>query len=74
MITEAQQEEAEEVVMKYRRIIHLDIEHAINCAIQDRQSALDLAKVAVQTAADEHDEFWQNEIQSLTNQIEYLKN
>lgn len=46
---------------------------SIICAIQDRQSVLDLAKVAVQTCVDEHDEFWQNEIQSLTKQIEYLK-
>lgn len=47
---------------------------ATTLAIQDRQSVLDLAKVAFQTASDEHDEFWLKQIQSLTKQINYLKN
>jgi len=77
MITEEQKQEAEEVVMKYKRIIHLDIEYATNCAIQDRQSVLDSVLIIFQEMAKEDNE--QSlfhvilKIAQMREQIEYLK-
>ena len=72
-ITEEKKQEAEEVVMKYRRIIHLDIEYAITSAIQDRQSVLDELKSLFPLQHYNDEVILVSKCKSIMAQIEYLK-
>jgi hypothetical protein len=66
MITIEQKKEADEVILKYTSLTSNSCED-IHCAIQDRQSVLEAFKKT------NVDGFFIPEIQSLTNQISYLK-
>jgi hypothetical protein len=86
MITEEQKQEADSVVEKYNKNYTLNAEpigyqtrriatpNKYQCAIQDRQSVLEaiMPLHSYCTTLELHDKIM-NEIQSLTNQIEYLK-
>lgn len=87
--TEAVKKEAEEVVRKYIKILYPNLYNpeytdtiARKLAVQDRQSVLDRCKCHYQLVKENMKSTLQratvcstitHEIQSLTNQIEYLK-
>lgn len=72
MITEEQKQEADRIVNKYNMIIIMQYDSdCINAAIQDRQSVLDVLKKVADTTI--VDKAVNNEIQSITSQITYLK-
>lgn len=71
-ITEEQKQEADRIVNKYNMIIIMQYDSdCINAAIQDRQSVLDVLKKVADTTI--VDKAVNNEIQSITSQITYLK-
>jgi len=78
-ISEQNKQEADKVIttinaiLIYNEGVIVTKHFVIECAIQDRLSVLDLAKVAVQTCTDETTNWWEKEITNLTEQIEYLK-
>jgi len=82
-ITEQNKQEAERQIKRYEGRMPfgghpnltsiLPTRMSIEFAIQDRQSVLNLAKVAVQTCIDETTNWWETEITNITEQIEYLK-
>lgn len=77
-ITEEQKQEADRVYQKYYDIwIKSDMTISVadfrKIVIQDRQSVLDVVKMSYNTCRSAYNEYWENEIQSLTNQIDYLK-
>jgi len=78
-VSEQNKQEAEKVIttinaiLIYNEGVIVTKHFVFECAIQERQSILDLAKVAVQTCTDETTNWWENEITNLTEQIEFLK-
>lgn len=72
MITEEQKQEADRILEIYRLTTYGSID-TIRNAIQDRQSVLEVVKMSYNTCRSAYNEYWENEIKSLTNQIEYLK-
>lgn len=75
-ITEEQKQEADMIVEKLKQTylgstLHKSDLHFL--AIQDRQSVLEVVKMSYNTCRSAYNEYWENEIKSLTNQIIYLK-
>lgn len=81
-ITEEQKQEADRIVEKYYEYCQgrwvgginkceRQVLNATHCAIQDRQSVLDVLKKVADTTI--VDKAVNNEIQSITSQITYLK-
>lgn len=73
--TEEVKKEADSVVKKYKYlydVIHTEVD-AIRCAIQDRQSVLDKIYQLIEKKLFIVSKEVMNEIQSLTQQINYLK-
>lgn len=76
MITEEQKQEADRIVEIYNRnvlYIETDFEQSISCAIQDRQSVLEEVKLMPLIVNKWYTIYKNERIQSLTNQISYLK-
>ena len=85
MITEEQKQEADSVVEKYNKNYTLNAEpigyktrriatpNKYQCAIQDRQSVLEEVKLMPLIVNKWYTIYKNERIQSLTNQIEYLK-
>ncbi len=76
-ITEEQNKEADRIVEKHE-LINLGVtttSTAIHHAIQDRQSVLEVVRKAFNRTSSSKgfNHYFDDEIQSLTNQIEYLK-
>lgn len=86
--TEEIKKEADSVVEKYKKLttykyqeyaganpstFEHDKDTLYTLAIQDRQSVLELAEIALEDANWTVVDFWSNKVQSLTQQIDYLK-
>lgn len=54
--------------------MEFDFKNAVKHSIQDRQSVLKEVEQAFKTTGVFHSQYWLNRIQSLTQQINYLKN
>ena len=77
MITEEQKQEADRIVEKYIPYSHghndaTSYHYATHCAVQDRQSVLDEVYY-MRDLNNRQSSVVEKRIQSLTNQLEYLK-